>query len=595
MSSPAIRQRKVSETAYRAAIDSGFTILQAQLIAARLPGLDHGVPQAISPTLSALDSYSDLPDIDIAASKIADAIQHRKNILIVVDHDVDGSSSMAILKNALCDFFMVAPIKVRTYASHRMREGYGVSDALVDRILAENKDPAIVITADQGSTDELRIARLLEHGIETVVTDHHEIPEAGIPKSAVAVVNPTRVDSVYPDRSIAGCFVAFLVMAAVRAELIARNVIRPSTPKLTGLIDFAAVGTVADCVDMSLSKNNRAVVRHGLYLMNTSPRPCWRAFSKALGKGQPITAETVGYVIGPRLNSSGRMDDSMDSVDFLLARNEDEASRLLLRLEEHNTNRRAIQDDMQAKAKPIAELQASQGNAAIVIYLPDGHAGSHGIVASRLVDAHGRPTVFISPKQGVEGMLTASLRSIDGVHIREALRRTQELSDGVTPVSFGGHRMAGGAALRGGDVQLFRECFNQAVAEQKDPAEMGPFVETDGVLPRAPDLQMLSEISALEPFGRQFPAPVFESLYTVTTIKPVGDGRHMKLTLRDEDGCQHAGIWFSAVDSAQSPAPLRVGQEAMFVYTLGANTYRGNTTLDLRVITAIPSEKELTQ
>ena len=346
---------------------------------------------------------------------------------------------------------------------------------------------------------------------------------------------------------------------------------------------------MADRLDAAISRNNRAIVRHGLYLMNTQPLPCWRAMRRA-NRDAPFTAETIGFVCGPRINGAGRVDDSMHSVDFLLSRREEEAARLLTRLEEHNTHRKSIQDEMQRTAKPIAALQDGYGVAAIVVYLPNGHAGIHGICASRIVEAYGRPTVCFSPKQGVDGVLTGSMRSIDGVHLKRALDRAKEL-DPDCVISYGGHAMAAGCAIRIENLESFQAALRAAIVEQMPAEDMRPVVHTDGSLPRAPDLEMLTEIAALEQYGRQFPAPVFEGAFTVKTIRPVGDGRHLKLELRDGSGRVFPGIWFGAVDQASSPLPINVGDTATFAYTLASNTYRGNTTVDMRIETVLFPDK----
>lgn len=582
MSQIHIQERDVPSGAYEAARASGFTDLQARIIAARLPHIREGeVAATLSPQLSMLDPPSLLPDIDKAVQRLADAIETGERLLLISDHDVDGGTGLTILKTALLDYFGVPLEQVRSYTSHRMREGYGVSDALVTRILADNPGKALAVTCDQGSADAVRIARLREQGIDTIVTDHHEIPTAGIPAAAVAVVNPIREDSAFPDKSIAGCYVAFLVMCALRDELIRRGRLPATTPKLTPLLSYAACGTVADCVNLANSRNNRAVVRFGLYLMNTNPLPCWRAVRRAL-RDEPITAETIAWFIAPRINGSGRVDDSMVSVDFLMAKEEEEAAMLLARLDEMNAYRKELQERMLRTAKPIAQLQDSYGVAAIVIYLPDGHAGIHGICSSRLTELYGRPSCIFSPKQGVEGVLTASLRSIEGINLKRALDRANEIDPGCT-LSHGGHAMAAGASTHVANLERFQIAFRAAVAEQRDPATMRPLVLTDGALPDPPDLETLTQISALEPFGRSFPAPIFEGQMQVAAIRRVGDGRHLKLELHDATGNRFSAIWFGACQDADAPLPMAAGDRGRFVYTPAANTYRGNTTVDLRI------------
>ena len=582
-----IRQRPLSEPVYEQALASGYSPLQARVIAARLPDLGRApsVSEAISPSLSRLDPPSLLPDIAPAVDRIVQAIERREQFLLVTDHDADGGSAHAVLLTALSDVFMVPRASIHSYISHRLREGYGVSDALVDRMLSEVQGPALMITADQGSTDEARIARLRARDIETIVTDHHEIPTAGIPASAVACVNPTRSDSSFPDKTICGCHVAWLVMCAVREALIQRRFLPPSVPKLSSLADYVALAAVADCVDLARSANNRAIVRYGLHLINTQPRPAWRALKNILGRNEPFTAETLSHQAGPRVNSAGRLDDAMRSVDFLLAKNDDDANRLGRVLDEENVRRRDVQAEMLAKVWPIAQQQAEFGAAALVLYSPEGHPGVHGIVSSRLVESFGRPTVCFSPKQGVEGTITGSFRSVPGVHIRNALVRANELAGGDLYFSMGGHVGAAGASLAIEKLPLFQDAFRRAVAEQRDPRSMGPVQDTDGAIDGEPSLVLLAELTALEPYGREFPAPVFEGSFVIKAVRSVGDGRHLKLELVSGATLVN-GIWFAARESVEHPLPVAAGQTVQATYTLSSNTYRGQTNVDLKVQTA---------
>jgi len=241
-----LRQRQISPLILRKAEGLGLTPLQARIVAARIPEGDVDVLQTrIWPRLADLSSPELLPDIDMAADRIAQAVIDRETVIINTDFDADGVSGNCVLQSAFLDTFRHPPERLHSVIGLRLRDGYGVSSNVTDRIISIANGPALVITADQGSADQERIARMRELGIETVVTDHHEIPEAGPPRAAVACVNPTRRDSAFPDRFVAGVHVAFLVMAVVRQRLIELQYLSPDAPRLSQLADFVALGTTA--------------------------------------------------------------------------------------------------------------------------------------------------------------------------------------------------------------------------------------------------------------------------------------------------------------------------------------------------------------
>jgi len=579
---PIVRAREPSQTILEAAMSHGCTPLQARVLASRLPeNVAPDIGRWIEPRLSQLDSPWLLPDIEPAVEAIVAAITSPDRMLaLVVDHDADGSSALAVMWTALVDVFGLPEHRVMRFLSHRMKEGYGVSDALTDRILAACPAPSLIITADQGSTDEARFARLVEHGHEVVVSDHHEIPEAGPPASALACVNPTRDDSRFPDRYVAGCHVAWLVMCAVRARLIERGHLDTATPTLAGLLDYVAVGTTADAVSFARSVNNRAIVAYGLSLMNLRPRPAWQAYRALVNKDGRFTARDISHGIAPRVNARSRLGDAMLGADYLCADTVAEASRLVMILDAANQQRKEIEKGLLADAQAACERQ--YGRPARVIHLPNGHAGVHGIVASRIVEATARPTVCFSPKEGHAGVLTGSLRSVPGVHLRDALAWVQHAL-GDCPISFGGHAMAAGCLIREEDLPRFTAAFGRAITIQHPLIhDQVPIVWTDGALGRAPGFTELEEIEALEPYGRDFDAPVFEDEFLVAQARPVGDGSHLKLALVASDGAPVDAIWFRALEPG-GPAPVQPGRKARLAYSVDRNEFRGRVSVNLIV------------
>lgn len=588
---PRIRRRIVDPVILKHAELDGFTPLQSRIIAGRMKADEaQGIRKRVLPRIADLDSYALLPDIDKAVARICDAIEHGEVISPACDHDADGSSSMAVIVTALVDYFGVPADKVIPFNSHRMKEGYGVSNAVVDRILQNEPRPSLIITGDQGAADHERISRLKAEGIETVVTDHHEIPAHGIPGDAVAVVNPTREDCDFPDKNVAGCHVAWLVMCAVRAELIKRQWLANDAPRLGDLLDWVALGSACDAVSLAKSINNRALIAHGLKIMNGKRRPAWEGMAAVLGKQDEYTAPDLAWKIGPRLNARSRLSEAMTGVHFLMSKDVDEAVRLATVLEQDNQTRRAIEKELTESAMALASMQASSGSPAIVIRLENGHAGIHGITASRMTEAFGRPAVMLSPKEGEPGIFTGSLRTAAGVNVKQALDRVNTWQPGLL-ISYGGHHGAGGCRMLAECIEQFQELFCAAVLEQVTPNALHPVILSDGELQESPTVATVQEIAALEPYGREFEPPIFHGQFQVVRAMPVGqDKSHLKLDLRDRYGKNLSGIWFGAnppstLRSDEAALPVRVctGDVINAVFSLSLNHFRGTTKVDLQI------------
>ena len=575
-----IVDRPVAAAILRAALSLGYTPLQARIIAGRLSEADLAkLPALLSLQLSGLTPPDSLPDIDIASECIVSAIKQGLPILLISDFDADGASAHAVLRFAFRDYFGVPEARIHSYIGHRLRDGYGVTETLTDRIIAEAPCPALIITADQGSTDHARIARLRDHGFIVVVTDHHGVPASGPPPAAMACVNPVREDSAFPDPYIAGVHVAWLLCCAVRQRLIQDGDLPASAPKLGGLLDLVALGTMADCVNLARSTNNKAIIARGLAIMNSPvARPVWQALYVATNCKGPITAATLAFHFAPVINARGRLDSAMGSVDLLMSDNAPAAEELAQHFVEHNTERKAVQSNMLQRSTKQAAQQVRDGAAAITIFDPKGHAGVHGICAARLAESFGRPVAYFSPKNDAEH-ITASLRTVHGFHVRNALA---EIADRYPDdfVAWGGHAGAGGVTLKQDGLQHFAEAWESIAASALRDHRVGPEIVTDGALEVIPSFAVVEELAALEPFGRQWEHPVFRSHGRIEQFRPVGDGRHLKLIVK-MDAMDYDAIWFGAVDNGI--CPVEVGQAVLMAYELDVNTFRDTTTLQLRI------------
>ncbi|RDB44878.1 DHH family phosphoesterase [Halomonas sp. DQ26W] len=579
---PRLLPRPRNQALYARAQAEGLTELQARVLAGRLAGYEGELAPLTQPSLRYLEHPERLADGRRAAERIAQAVVEGEHIGILTDYDVDGITSHVVIRRTLVELFGVPEARLHSLIGHRIFDGYGISLPLVERTLSLKPRPSLVITADCGSSDEPRIARLKAAGIDVVVSDHHALPVEGPPASAHAVVNPTRDDCDYPDATIAGCMVAWLVMSLARQVLIEWGALPSATPKLSPWLSYVALGTVADCVSLGASPANRAVVSHGLTLINRMEAACWRAMAARLGEDStPFTAETLAFQMGPRINARSRLDDPYEALHFMLAEEDGAAQRHLEVLDQDNQSRKAIEADMAEQARLLAVPQLDANQPAIVVFLEGGHAGVQGIVASRLVQAYGRPALVMTPA-AASGMLTGSGRSIEALHLRDALQRTFELAPDSLP-RFGGHRGAAGVGVPVDHFDAFRTAFLEAVAEQLGGIALFPHVLTDGkLLPAQFDLSTLDELERLAPYGREFDAPLFEGEFLVEALRPVGaDGSHLMMTLSAGVVSLRA-IWFRALTPGELPA-FGLGDRLRCAYRLSRNRWKGRESLQLMV------------
>lgn len=584
---PRLEPRPLDEAVYLRAQSEGLSELQARLLASRLPGYTGELAPLVSPSLRYLVHPEKLADGRRAAERIAQAVAEGESIGILTDYDVDGITSHVVIRRTLVELFGVPEHKLHSLIGHRIHDGYGISLPLVDRTLSLKPLPTLVITADCGSSDEPRIARLKAAGIDVVVSDHHALLLEGPPPSAYACVNPTRSDCAYPDKTIAGCMVAWLLMSLARSVLVEWGALPEATPKLSPWLSYVALGTVADCVSLGGSPANRAVVSHGLTLINRMDAACWRAMAARLGADSvPFNAETLAFQMGPRINARSRLDDPYAALHFMLAESDGVANRQLEVLDQDNQSRKAIEADMAEEARALAAPALEANEPAVVVLLEDGHPGVQGIVASRLVQAYGRPAVVLT-RAAAPNMLTGSGRSIEGLHLRDALQRTFELAPEALP-RFGGHSGAAGVGVPREQLDTFKTAFLQAVSEQLGDTPLYPRLWTDGELSTAQlSLATLEEIETLGPYGREFDPPLFEGRFIVEALRPVGaEGSHLMMEL-SMGAVTRKAIWFRALTPGELPS-FGVGDTLHCAYKLNRNRWRGRESLQLMVEHASP-------
>ncbi len=572
-----IKKKVLNSKIYDNLISQNYDSLLAQIISARVNN-DESIGLVLDGAIKDLSSPFLFKDIEKAVDRLYQAIADGEVIGLETDHDCDGQTSHAIFHEALTKIFNHPKEKIRSYIGHRMKEGYGLSEALMNRILLDEVRPSLIITADNGSTDEARISILKQNGIETIVTDHHGIPPEGTPKSAVGVLNPTQADCNYPDKAIAGCMVAWLFMAALRRKFIENNKPLSKNYGLSNLFDLVAIGTVADCVSMANSHNNRIVTKLGIEQLKQSNRVCWDFFEK-----ENLSSDYIGFSIAPILNSDGRVADALGSVSFLLEEDELKAADTFEKLKEQNNNRKAIQKQLTIEAMAQARELDSTKNS-LCILLENGHAGIHGISASRVKETFGKPIIIFSQTQTDETMISGSARSTDDIHIKSMLDEVAKKAPGLL-VKYGGHKGAAGLTIKKDDFEEFYKFFEESITNtvEKESITLEPCIEYDYELEeRNFDLKTLAKIDSLEPYGREFEKPIFCNYFIVENFRMVGkDKSHAQLVLRFERKSIKA-IWFNAIDNAVA-SDINIGNTVKACYQLKKEEFLGQVNLSLNI------------
>jgi single-stranded-DNA-specific exonuclease len=577
---PIIEDRFADADSLRAALRLGLHPVVARVLAHRAGAVGVEPDWLLDFSLHSLDPPDGLPDIDRAAQRVARAILNGEIIALATDADSDGVNAHVVLTRGLADHLGHPRERLQHYIGLKLSEGYGLSDRVCERMLAAEPRPDLVITADIGSSDGPRIERLAAAGIDTVVTDHHGVPASGGP-NALAFVNPQRSGTRYPDPLIAGVMVAWLLLWAVRRRLIETGHLSPRSPSLGALLGWVATGTVADVVSLARSRNNRIVVRAGIDRIEAGDFPCWRALRRYLGDpAKPLSAQDLAFGIGPRLNAAGRLHDAMTGVRFLLAEDDQVACDGAVLLDETNQARRVIEKRLTEEAMGLARPLVAGGASALSIPLAEGHAGVHGIVASRLMQAFARPTACFSPHPEAPGLLTGSCRSVDEVPMLEVLQRIDSAHPGLL-LKYGGHAGAAGLTFEQGRFREFEAALDREAARCLDGRALRPRLRVDAdIEPGALTLTLVRALEEIGPYGREFPEAILRGAFTVCRVREVGNaGAHWRLTL-DHGGSPVDGIWFNAGPQC----PVTSGETAVLLFTPEANWWQGRPRLQIRIV-----------
>ena len=574
---PKISIRPYDPHSFQTLSGSGLPPVLARIYAAR--GIEDS--GQLETELTRLIPFGQLKNITATAALLADAIAAKKRLLIIADYDSDGATACATGMRILRKF----GANVDYLVPNRFEYGYGLTPEIV-RLAYETKRPDILITVDNGIASVDGVAEANRLGMPVVITDHH-LPGDQLP-DALTIVNPNQPGCPFPSKNIAGVGVIFYLMLALRAELRQRGAFAASQePNLASFLDLVALGTVADVV--KLDSNNRILVQQGLQCIRKG-KAC--AGINALMQvsrrdARQISTYDLGFMLGPRLNAAGRLDDMSLGIECLITDDEAYAADIAKQLDELNRQRREIESAMQesALAKLEDTLSARQPDIqsahSICLFDADWHQGVIGILASRIKDKYHRPVIIFAP--GNDGEIKGSGRSINGFHLRDALDLVSKHHPELIR-KFGGHAAAAGLTIHGDAFEAFRAAFEQVAQTLLTPADLTRVIETDGDLELSEIKLELAEILERQVWGQGFPQPSFNARFYVESQRIVGE-KHLKLKLKK----LHAAGAGDAAQAARKSAetydgilffhsdPLPDVIDA--VYRLQINEYNGKSSL----------------
>jgi single-stranded-DNA-specific exonuclease len=559
MSAVQITQRAYLPTAQQNLINAGIHPVLARVYAAR------GVEQAnqLETELSGLQHYQTLKNISAMAARLADAITAQQRIVVVADYDADGATACTVAVRGLS----LLGLAVEFIVPNRFEYGYGLTPEIV--ALAAQQKPDIIVTVDNGIASIAGVAAAHAIGIEVLITDHH-LPGDSLPDALI--VNPNQPECPFPSKNLAGVGVMFYVLLATRAELQARGAFdgKP-VPNLAQLLDIVALGTVADVV--KLDDNNRILVEQGLRRMRQG-RACAgiRALFNAASRSIAVAnTGDLGFMIGPRLNAAGRLDDMSLGITCLLSNDEDEANRIAQQLHQMNILRRQIETDMQEQAQAHLANITTTDNYSLSLFDATWHQGVIGILASRLKDKFHRPVICFA--RGNDGEIKGSGRSIAALHLRDALDLVSKRNPDLI-LKFGGHAAAAGLSIRETDFDIFKQQFEDVVTSLLSPADLARTIPSDGEL-SAQELTIdLTKTIHQQVWGQGFPAPSFTGTFQVTQQRLLKD-KHLKFMLVNA-GQRYDSILFNHTDLLPDTITA--------VYQPELNEYNGQTKLQLKLL-----------
>ncbi|MFK7604685.1 MULTISPECIES: single-stranded-DNA-specific exonuclease RecJ [unclassified Pseudomonas] len=524
-------------------------------------------------SLARLIPYQQLKGIDAAVDLLVVALEQRQRILIVGDFDADGATASTV---GMLGLRLLGAAHVDYLVPNRFEYGYGLTPEIVE--VALTRKPQLLITVDNGISSVEGVAAAKKAGLSVLVTDHH-LPGNELP-AADAIVNPNQPGCEFASKALAGVGVIFYVLIALRARLNSLGWYQNSkAPNIAELLDLVALGSVADVVP--LDANNRILVHQGLERIRAGrARPGLKAILEVAKRDHSrITSTDLGFILGPRLNAAGRLDDMSLGIECLLTDDANAARAMAVQLDEMNQDRKSIEQGMQREAlAQLKELPVDSLPFGLCLFDPEWHQGVIGILASRLKERYFRPT-FAFADAG-DGLLKGSGRSVPGFHIRDALSVVAAQHPDLI-AKYGGHAMAAGLTLPAANFEVFSQAFDEEVRRQLSQEDLTGRLLSDGSLAVEEfHLELARALRNAGPWGQHFPEPLFHGVFQLVEQRIVGE-RHLKVVLKTECGSVKLdGIAFG-IDREVWPNPTIRWVE--LAYKLDLNEFRGNETVQLMI------------
>lgn len=530
---------------------------------------DEAIDFYLNGTIADLYDGMLMQDMDKAVEILAEKIDEEKPIRIIGDYDIDGVNATYILQEGLSGL----GAHVDTDIPDRIKDGYGLNIDLIDRALGDGVDT--IITCDNGIAASDEIAYGKKNGLTVIVTDHHEIPyvemngekEYMLPR-ADAVVDPHRPDCEYPFKGLCGAAVAYKLIEALY------NVMQRDPEDVDYLMENVAIATVGDVMD--LTGENRIFVKQGLEMLKRTKNQGLKALIECTGiDTERLNTYHIGFVLGPCINASGRLDTAKRALELLNAKSRREAVMLAEDLKALNDSRKEMTEKGVEEAVQMIEGTSLKDDKVLVVYLPDCHESIAGIIAGRIKERYYRPTfVLTKAEEGVKG----SGRSIESYDMFAQMCRCRALF-----TKFGGHKLAAGLSLEEGNVERFRETINDLADLTEEDLQMK--VSIDMLLP-FPYIteQLIGELQLLEPFGKGNTKPLFaERNLRVISPRIFGKNRNvLKCRLEDASGNQMEAVYFGDVEACLKA--MEEKQIMSFTYYPSVNEYMGRRTLQLTIV-----------
>ncbi len=530
--------------------------LLATILANRNITTEEDIRLFLKPTKNDFHDPFLITDMKKAVERIIKAIESQEKVTIYGDYDVDGITSITVLKSFLQD----RGLEVNTYIPNRLDEGYGLNQNAIKKIVDSGCDLMITVDCGISAIDEIAYANSL--GVETIITDHHE-PGNELP-NAFAVIDNKRKDSKYPFRELAGVGVVFKLIQAIVITLNLKE------EEYLKYLDIVCVGTVSDIVP--LMDENRVIAKLGLMLIRQTKNIGLHSILRTSGYSK-IDSNTISFGVAPRINACGRMGKAEEALELLLTKNINKATELSRRLNEHNKNRQETEKSIFENAvKQIQKEHLEEGNS-IIVCGKNWHHGVIGIVASKITEMYFKPCILLSFEE--DGIGKGSGRSIPGFDLHDALMQCSD-----TIEKFGGHSMAVGITVRKDKFKDFKNKFEEIVTKAHIE-EIVPIIQIDSKIDlKDINKDVVESLKQLEPFGEgnKMPIFLFKNL-KINSIRALSEGKHLKVTLKDNNTIIN-GIGFNLGHLVDD---YRIGDKIDVIGVLEINTFNGEESLQINI------------